>query len=269
MEPTPVSGGHRFTEVSAGQDVTCALTGAGAVYCWGSNELGQLGIGAGNLETCPDPVNPGSRPCSLVPLPIAGGHTFSAVTAGVFHACGLTAATSALYCWGLSFPFGSSNGTDPIPVRVAPQYTFEKVAAGGSITCAIDAPSSAYCWGSGSSGAFGNGTVDGYQAMPGLVPGLAATAIDGDLGVCAVASDARAFCWGFNVYGAVGDGTTVDRLYPTAVAIAERFTKVAASGYHTCGRTDKGQVLCWGNGLFGALGVGDLGQRLTPALARP
>jgi alpha-tubulin suppressor-like RCC1 family protein len=267
-----VSGGHRFTEISVGQDATCALTTAGAAYCWGSNELDQLGVGTGvQMETCTDPLNPhlGSFACSLVPVAVAGGHTFSTLTAGTFHECGLTPGASELYCWGLSFPFGGTNNTEPHPARVAPGYTFEKVVAGGSITCAIDLPSSAYCWGSGSRGALGNGTVDAYQAMPGLVPDLSAVAIDADFGVCAVAADGRAFCWGFNAYGAVGDGTTTDRLFATAVATAEKFTRVAASGRHTCGRTEKGQVYCWGESSSGALGTGDFASHLTPVLARP
>ncbi len=270
MEPTLVSGGHRFTEIRVGQDATCALTAVGAAYCWGSNEVDQLGIGTGaQLEACTDPLNPITKRCSLVPVAVVGGHTFSALTAGTFHECALTSGASELYCWGLGFPSGSTNNTDPGPVRVAPGYTFEKVVAGGSVTCAIDAPSSAYCWGSGSKGALGNGTVDAYQAMPGLVPDLAAVDIDGDFGFCAVATDARAFCWGFNMYGAVGDGTTTDRLFATAVATGEKFTRVAASGRHTCGRTEKGQVYCWGESSSGALGTGDFVQHLTPALARP
>jgi alpha-tubulin suppressor-like RCC1 family protein len=269
-EPTPVSGGYRFTEISAGQDATCAVSGTGAVYCWGSNEWGELGVGEGRqLETCPSV----SQTCSLVPLPIAGGHSFSAVNAGAFHACGLTAVASELYCWGFRYAFGTifdgSDLREPIPVRAAPGYTFEKVVAGGNLTCAFDATASVYCWGSGNWGAFGNGTASDYRATPGLVPDLSALDIDGSSGLCAVAIDNRGFCWGLNKYGAVGDGTTVDRLYPTPVSTSERFTRIAASGFHTCGRTDKGQVFCWGNGLNGALGVGDLAQRLTPTLARP
>jgi alpha-tubulin suppressor-like RCC1 family protein len=275
MQPTPVAGGYHFTEISVAQDASCGVTGTGAAYCWGSNQTGQLGVGTNvQMETCTDPLNPSiSFACSLVPMPVVGGHAFSSITVGSFHACGLTSAASELYCWGLGWTYGSQgsgNGSsDPTPVRVAPSYTFEKVVAGGSITCAIDAPSSAYCWGSGSRGALGNGTIDAFQATPGLVPDLAATDLDADFGVCAVAADARAFCWGFNLYGAVGDGTTTDRTFATAVASAEKFTKVAASGRHTCGRTDKGQVYCWGESSNGALGTGDYAQHLTPALARP
>jgi alpha-tubulin suppressor-like RCC1 family protein len=275
MEPTPVSGGLQFTEISTGGYTTCGLTTEGAAYCWGSNQDKQLGIGTdAPLDTCTDPLNPSiSFECSLVPMQVAGGLAFKSISVGAFHVCALTSVASDLYCWGLGWPYGSqgsvNGGFDPSPVRVAPSYTFASVFAGGTITCGIVAPSSPYCWGSGSKGALGNGTVDAYQATPGPVLDLAAVQIDGDFGVCAVATDARAFCWGYNAYGAVGDGTTTDRTTATPVSTNLSFTKISASGYHTCGRVTNGQVYCWGYNAAGALGVGDNLTHWTPTLTRP
>ena len=43
--PVAVAGDLRFTALSASSYITCGLTGEGALYCWGGNELGQLGTG--------------------------------------------------------------------------------------------------------------------------------------------------------------------------------------------------------------------------------
>jgi alpha-tubulin suppressor-like RCC1 family protein len=43
--PAPVTGGLTFAMVSAGGNSTCGVTTAGAAYCWGGNEVGELGNG--------------------------------------------------------------------------------------------------------------------------------------------------------------------------------------------------------------------------------
>jgi alpha-tubulin suppressor-like RCC1 family protein len=56
--PNPVVGNLRFRSITSGSEHTCGVTLQGVGYCWGSNRLGQLGIG--------------SRDSSLVPVQILG-----------------------------------------------------------------------------------------------------------------------------------------------------------------------------------------------------
>jgi len=49
-----VAGDLRFTSLSAGWDTTCGLTAARLLYCWGSNEFGQLATG--DRQNSPTPV---------------------------------------------------------------------------------------------------------------------------------------------------------------------------------------------------------------------
>jgi alpha-tubulin suppressor-like RCC1 family protein len=43
--PTPWLGGIRIATLALGQAHGCAITNSGALYCWGANDGGQLGIG--------------------------------------------------------------------------------------------------------------------------------------------------------------------------------------------------------------------------------
>lgn len=45
LRPTPVNGSLRFRSIAAGDDFTCGVTQDFQLYCWGLNDLGQLGNG--------------------------------------------------------------------------------------------------------------------------------------------------------------------------------------------------------------------------------
>ena len=52
----------------------------------GQNHVGQLGDGTTNAKS--------------VPTPVSGGLTFSHVSLGVRHTCGLVPSPGTVYCWG-------------------------------------------------------------------------------------------------------------------------------------------------------------------------
>ncbi|MBV9945930.1 MAG: hypothetical protein JOZ69_03690, partial [Myxococcales bacterium] len=53
---TAVTGIISAVHVSAAGGFTCALLSSGNVECWGSNNLGQLGIGAASTNPVPTPA---------------------------------------------------------------------------------------------------------------------------------------------------------------------------------------------------------------------
>jgi alpha-tubulin suppressor-like RCC1 family protein len=87
----------------------CALQGTNAV-CWGSNVYGQLGrSGLTSVGTS-------------TPAAVAGGHAFTAITAGTRTVC--ASAADGVYCWGSSI-FGATGSqvqalAITTPTRVAP-----------------------------------------------------------------------------------------------------------------------------------------------------
>jgi alpha-tubulin suppressor-like RCC1 family protein len=103
----PGFGDAQVVSVAAGGDHTCALTSAGAAWCWGSNAHGQLGIGVAGDRATPT-------------LVAADTVTFRALSAGNAHTCGI-ATNGDAWCWGgnAGGQLGDGTTTDRLqPVRV-------------------------------------------------------------------------------------------------------------------------------------------------------
>lgn len=91
-----VAGGLRFRQLAAGFFQTCGVTTNNVAYCWGRNDVGQLGDG--------------TTANRLLPVPVAGGLRFHQVSAADFHTCGVTTGSQA-HCWGRNFGGQLGDGT--------------------------------------------------------------------------------------------------------------------------------------------------------------
>jgi alpha-tubulin suppressor-like RCC1 family protein len=107
------SGPVAATAIAVGGDHGCALTTAGAVYCWGENDQGELGNGTFNTTAGQDGV---ASPGLVSGLP----HPASALAAGGAHTCALLS-NGSVWCWGsdVSGQLGdnsSINNASPVQV---------------------------------------------------------------------------------------------------------------------------------------------------------
>lgn len=134
----------RFDSLSAGFGHTCGLSG-GAAYCWGRNDRGQLGT-ARSDDVC------GVVACNLSPVRVAGVDTFTSISAGGDHTCGMSG--GAAYCWG-SNQYGQL-GTEtpgvrnPSPIRVGTGLRLVSIEAKGIRTCGRTVEGREICWGQAS-----------------------------------------------------------------------------------------------------------------------
>lgn len=163
--PTEVSGNLRFQSISAGQLHTCGVTTDGAVYCWGENHAGQLGV----------PSLPADFSPHDMPLQVNTSVLFRSVSATTQHTCAIDTDGGA-WCWGLQTGGTLGHGAEPTsscingkcersPVRVAGGHTFRSIQIGGSTSCGITTTGVAYCWGAGTYGTVGDG-VAGHEPIP-------------------------------------------------------------------------------------------------------
>jgi alpha-tubulin suppressor-like RCC1 family protein len=91
--------------ISAGDDHNCAIS-SGAVRCWGSSSLGQVGDGNVSPHTVSTPV-------------LVSGIQAASISAGVEHTCAMSTSGQAM-CWG-SNRWGALGNEFQSAVRATPQ----------------------------------------------------------------------------------------------------------------------------------------------------
>ena len=213
-----VLAGVTLTQITAGNDLTCALGSTGLAYCWGDNTRGQLG----NNTTTNSPV-----PVAVTTTGVLSGVTLTQVSAGNAFACAL-GSTGAAYCWGYnaSGQLGNSSTiSSSVPVAVTTTgvlsgVTLTQVTPGASFACALGSTGAAYCWGLNGSGQLGNNTTTS-SAVPVAVTASGLTLIQvsaGDTATCALASTGAVYCWGSNTSGQLGNNSTTKSTVPVSVA---------------------------------------------------
>ncbi|MES2176289.1 MAG: hypothetical protein V4550_00380 [Gemmatimonadota bacterium] len=231
--------------IATGQLVTCALTSVGQGYCWGANNLSQLGTG--------------STSDAPAPAALAGTGTYQAIDVGVGVSCAL-GRDGIAYCWGQS-----SGVTNAQPTAIISPVKFAQLATGGPTSCGLTAEGAAYCWGGNQYGQVGNNSVD-VQANPvPVATTLKFTSISvGLIHACALTSSNDAYCWGHNGYGQLGIASTLAiSTVPVLVAGGIKFKMISAGGAYTCGVTTAGAGFCWGLNNSRQLGAA-LAQAQTP-----
>ena len=201
VDTSGVLAGKMLTNLAGGETSTCALDASGAAYCWGDNDLGELGDGTTANSTVPVTVD----------LP---GKTLTSITGSVSARtfCALDSSGSA-YCWGFR------NSDVPVPVGTDGALagkTLTQISTSGFHTCALDSTGTAYCWGDNYYGELGDGTtasstlpvaVDTTGALAGKV--LTQIGTGGYFWTCAADSTGAVYCWGDNSQDALGDGTSI------------------------------------------------------------
>jgi len=254
LTPVSVAGSTIFEagSLSSGYTHSCALR-SGRAVCWGLNFFAALGVGTAGL---------------FAVEPVAVGNTstpsFTRVSTGGYHGCGLTSAGVA-WCWGWNQE-GQTGQVSTAPqlfpalVNAGP-LVFTALAAGESHTCALTASGAAYCWGGNGRGELGTDpAVIGTQSnVPVLVPGghTFASIDAGAVHTCGVTVTSQLYCWGSREFGQLGDGVvSASSSGPVLVNGGGVYQQVSAGGQTTCAVTNVGAVQCWGAGVSGVLGNG-------------
>lgn len=271
-------------QVAMGGGHSCARTGSGQVWCWGSNDSGELGMG--------DRIPRGQ------PTPVAGLGDAIDVASGDRRSCAVRR-DGRVWCWGddaqalwLAGRHAAARRSSPSVLRpepVAGLDAVQQVAIGNDHACARHRDGTVSCWGGAQAEVRGQLPAASIPFLPRAVAALTGVrhlAAYGDL-TCAQRSDGT-WCWGRGLPGS-GEASAhpiqVDGIalrmwpawgratcaidpaatlrcrtvqgVPTPWALPAALSEVrdlAMSPRHACWLGRTGAVNCWGDNSAGALG---------------
>jgi hypothetical protein len=250
--PTRVSlpGGTHAEQVSVGNGHICIVAEGGDLYCWGTNNCGEVGDGTTEKR--------------IHPRLISSLNDVKSVAAGIDYTCAVAGSDSAVHCWGNNRsgelglgPDASSEVRTPTEVTDVPSA--DEVVVAVDHTCALTLEGKVWCWGDGSFGQLGQGTQESSTSP---VQSNITSATDVAVGLahsCAVLGSGSVVCWGSNDNRfPLGQGEQKNFTEPAAVGLGMDARSVIApsNGSHTCALMEDDTARCWGQGAYGELGSG-------------
>eukprot|EP00958_Prasinococcus_capsulatus_P017762 scaffold2033_cov367-Prasinococcus_capsulatus_cf.AAC.7 len=248
-----------------------------ALYVWGRNNAGQLGLG--HTEDVPIPTTVSSFEAKQVTMiaaggdasdPEYGGFSIALTSSGVLMACGCNSRGQ----------LGVGDTVDRhalVPVlaldsQASPPVAVRQVLAGRGFALVLTEDGRVYTWGSNTAGELGQGDMQRSlrpQLVAGLLDGVAVEAVAvGAQHVLALARGGALYSWGSNARGQLGVGlhvpSSAEPMLVQGSVTGIRFAHVAAGAEHSLACAKSGELYAWGSNQWGQLGLGDLENRPTP-----
>lgn len=242
--------GVKFRSVTATLYNSYAIASDGALYAWGQNAYGQLGlVSVGTYSGIYTPTKVDDAKWAVVKgrsTTIVGIHT-----------------DGTLWAWGDNSQNQVNSSTTAIfttPQQVGEDTDWTQVQAGLKMSAALKADGTLWTWGNNEESALG-------RAVEGKTDGKPMKAFDkvlsysvGDMHVLVIKDDYTLWGWGYNLHGELANGTNRNIDTPTQIGTAQWQT-VAAGFYHSVGVQIDGSVWSWGFNRYGQLGLGDDNNR--------
>jgi uncharacterized repeat protein (TIGR01451 family) len=270
--PVQVAGLPTVVEVAAGADDSLALTSSDALYAWGGNSGGDLGIGT--MTSAASPVLVTGLPSAVVRIAADGQDSMALTASGQVYAWGdntygqLGTASTGVTC--------GSNSCSPTPLLVSGLPSdITDIAVGAGYNLALASMGTVYAWGDNTYGTLGNGSTTN-SATPVPVAQVAnATAIAAGESAMALTSGGAVYAWGDDMFGELGSSSSklCGNGYPCGLTpvqvggLPAGIVAVAAGGGFNLALAGDSMVWSWGENTIGQLGNGssDPNPHPTPA----
>ena len=247
------------TQVACGDQFSCAIATSGNVWCWGSNDWGQAGIGS-----TPDPYYFAAPVMSM-----ASGKGMTALYANSLanpnvgssflgrFICGQTSA-NVVYCWGENVSGEVGNSGPPrgtqAPVQVAGVSNVAALGVGQTHVVAIENTGAEQGWGTNAFGQLGNSNTDGPQmaAVHGSTLHDVTSVVAGGTHTCAIyGSNGQVACWGSNsLYQLATPAFASPSFSPIDVPNLTNVAQIVAGNAFTYALKNDGTMWGWGDNAY-------------------
>lgn len=199
--PKQVSGlPNGVKEIAKTWETSYAITGAGELYAWGNNNLGQVGS---NLAAT----------WQYVPIRANIGSGVKTVASGRYHTIALKE-DGTVWQWGFAGCNSNPGSYNASPERLLSLPGIKAIAAGDTHNLAVDVEGKVHAWGcyphDNSSDWMQPTIVDSLNDVIAVAAGTRHSV--------AMTSDGNIWTWGHNLQGQVGDGSVINRQIPVRVA---------------------------------------------------
>ncbi len=255
------------------EQVTKPQTKPIALFAWGRNNAGQLGLGHTRDVYKPEAV-PTFYP-KKVKLLAAGGSAAEENGGGGFSL--ILTTEGVLYAFGCN-QYGQLGIGDNeqrqsmVPISLSKRERVVKIAAGDAFAVALTERGQVYTWGRNAEGELGLGDVRD-RSLPTLVSNFVANEeiVDVTAGsnfVVTLSKSGTIWTWGSNKRGQLGNGSSGGiSMVPREIKGSLQginFTAVTAGRAHTLALSGSGEIYSWGGNDSGQLGLGDTEDRNAP-----
>jgi|TARA_R110000803_G_scaffold105331_1_gene173546 alpha-tubulin suppressor-like RCC1 family protein len=231
-------------KVVTGQYNTYAIV-SGALWVWGDNENGALGIGTVTPKS--SPVQVGSDTDWEY---VSGDNLFAMAIKG-----------GALYAWGWNnvgqLGLGDVNNRSA-PTQIGSATNWTKCFTGGTNGGAINSDGELYVWGNNEGGLLGQSDVV-VRSVPVQIAGTTWNSITFGVHTALLTkTDGKLFALGDNGQGLHGKGTVANNVSsPIQVGSETNWVDVRMShSGNAIALKGNGTIWCWGNGTDGSNGQG-------------